>query len=148
LPANAQIISATLGIYMIPRSDVQNRHQMTTTVYSLIRPFNELQVNWFQAATGKRWGVPGVNDPTTDFRLWPSDEAQHYFWITREQQTPSWFTYTVTSMVQSWVDNPASNAGVIIKATYPHETWQYFCSSEYWSAQFRPRLQIIYYPRP
>ncbi len=148
LPANAQIISATLGVYMIPRADVQNRHQMTTTVYSLIRPFNEMQVTWFQAATGNRWGVPGVNDPYTDYRRWPSDEAQHYFWITREQQTPQWFTYTVTSMVQGWVDNPASNAGLIIKATYPHETWQYICSSEYWAAAYRPRLQIIYYPRP
>jgi len=145
LPAGAQIISATLGVYMIPRADVQNRHQMTTTVYSLVRPFNELQATWFLAAANKPWAVPGVNDPISDFHLWPSSEVEHYFWIPREEQTPQWFTYTVTSMVQGWVDDPASNAGMIIKGTYPHETWEPICSSDYWDPSLRPRLNIIYY---
>ncbi len=146
LPATARVVSATLGIYVIPDDRFERRQPFTSTVYALTRDWRVDQATWMQAGSGNPWGVPGAYDIYTDYRPWPADTIWFYESTPQSQFTARWFTYTVTSLVQSWIDNPDSNKGFIIKSHWPHEITYQMYSSNYWSTALRPRLQIIYYP--
>ena len=146
LPASARVVSATLGVYVIPDARPERRQPLTSTVYALTRSWSEMEANWMQASNGNAWGVPGAYDPGTDYAPWPSDEIWFYESTPQSEFTERWFTYTVMSLVQGWIDHPATNEGFVIKARWPHAITYPLRSSDYWHHAYRPRLQIIYYP--
>ncbi len=146
LPATARVVSATLGIYVVPDDRFERRQPFTSTVYALTRDWQVDKATWMQAGPNNPWGVPGAYDIYSDYRPWPSDTIWFYESTPQSQFTARWFTYTVTSLVQNWIENPASNKGFIIKSHWPHEITYQIYSSNYWSPALRPRLQIIYYP--
>ena len=61
----------------------------------------------------------------------------------------AWYDWTLSnSMVQSWVDTPADNAGVVFMADGGGYDRQDFRSHEYGTASLRPKLTITYTPEP
>ena len=58
----------------------------------------------------------------------------------------TWYTWTVTSLVQDWVDNPAGNLGMILIPG--SSTVRYHFTSAEGTAVLRPRLVIRYTERP
>lgn len=148
LPSSARVVSATLGVYVVPDSRLERRQPFVSTIYALKRPWVESQATWMQAANGNPWGVPGAYDADTDYAAWPYDEIWFYAGVPQPLFTARWFTYTVTSLVQNWIDNPGTNYGFIIKSHWPHEIWYQLMSSDYWTPALRPRLHIMYYPGP
>ena len=55
-------------------------------------------------------------------------------------------TWTITGMVQGWLNDPSSNEGVIINAdvTAPRDRFRFFASMEYPDVALRPFLEIRY----
>jgi len=148
LPSSARVVSATLGVYVIPDPSFTRRQPFTSTVYAALKPWTEMGATWMQAAPGLPWAVPGAYDPGGDYQPWPNDEIWFYYGTPQAEYTERWFTYTVTSLVQSWIENPASNHGFIVKGHWPHTIFYQIRSSDYWAPDFRPRLRIQYYPNP
>jgi len=61
---------------------------------------------------------------------------------------PGYKEWTVTDMVQSWVDNPKSNQGLLLSADSASVgAYRSFASSEHSSANWRPRLVVSYRPK-
>ncbi len=59
-------------------------------------------------------------------------------------------TWTLTSMVQDWLANPAANCGLLLNAdrTKGADRYRYFASTEHTNPDLRPYLQVTYYVPP
>jgi hypothetical protein len=97
---------AKLGLYSLDADPCTN---MVASSYQLLRPWDNSSATWITATQNITWNVPGANHTLTD-RL---GQATY----TETVRAPyTWYTWDVTSMVQNWVADPATNHGVIVKA--------------------------------
>ena len=57
-----------------------------------------------------------------------------------------WYSFTITSAVQCWVENGSSNYGVVIRQSSPSadDGLKLFASSEYAGPLLRPKLSVSY----
>jgi hypothetical protein len=136
IPDNAIILEATLGLF------VHNYGQRTVPIiaaaYPVIRIWEETEATWYKATDSDYWGLPGCNDTTTDRSPTPLDYETIF---DRDQ----WYSWTVTSAVQDWVQNSASNQGVLIQQTNQEVGGEYdIRHSEYPGMEVRPYLMVRY----
>jgi hypothetical protein len=139
LPANAHIVEATLSLWALSQS---NDNPAVVDLYQLNRAWTPSQVTWQLAAQGTAWGTPGANAV-------PSDR----YGLPHSQQVVGdvgiWQTWDVTSLVQSWLFDPATNRGVLLKAQAEAKVQWAFASAEYNDSGARPKLTIRYWtPSP
>lgn len=119
------INNATLSLYMnTPHSSESD----TQAIYKVIKVWDEKTITWnFQPESV----------PTDSSRTALSGEAN------------GWKDWDITSLVQTWVDNPTSNEGLMIKSaneeTVTTETERRFDSSDTYP-DHSPQLKIIYTP--
>jgi hypothetical protein len=107
----------------------------TAGVYRMLRSWVAGQTTWLSATSAEQWGFPGV---------WPSDcefiPLSERALATADQ----WYSFDVTSAVNDWLADPASNHGVLLRgATCGAVTYQ-FASSDDGTQDLRPRLLIVY----
>jgi hypothetical protein len=160
IPANARIVMAKLGLYSL---DAQPCTNMVASSYQLLRVWDAATATWMTATQGITWNIPGANNTVVDRLGEPT--------YTETVKAPyTWYTWDLTEMVQSWVANPSSNFGVIVKAwSYGQEVSQVendlndpavtlieqalangiggrrdFAASEYSVLQRRPVLYVTY----
>ncbi|MCD4826036.1 MAG: DNRLRE domain-containing protein [Phycisphaerae bacterium] len=96
----------------------------------------------YDATTPTDWaGSAGCSTSGTDYvadrlaQTWVLNTVQFYSWdITR------------TTMLQSWVDSPSDNAGLLISAGGSARSS--FYTSEHGTVSLRPMLEITYTPEP
>jgi hypothetical protein len=125
-PAVAQssgttITSAVLSVYQQYSPNLGEPTPATTVrVHRITAPWAELDVNWTNFA--------GAFDPTVITSL--------------QADSTGWHTATVTSLVQSWVDNPSQNYGLLLEqgATL----YNNYTSSEGAPATNLPKLDVCY----
>ena len=132
LPSNARITRAVLNLY----ASAANNNPITLQVYQLLRPWNVAEATWYKASSSGNWASAGAND-LADRALVPEGS----FSMTRGQ---SWSEFDITALVQTWVNQPASNWGVIVKGSGPTSTEYNFASSDHWSLSWRPKLTLEY----
>jgi hypothetical protein len=107
-------------------------------VYELRAPWVEAEVSWNEAAAGSPWEVPGAQGP--------QDRASEVLGLVSAAQSGS---YSVSlngagvAAVQRWVDDPASNHGLIIAATDVNDGVD-FVSRESAAVSERPKLTLTY----
>jgi peptidoglycan/xylan/chitin deacetylase (PgdA/CDA1 family) len=135
IPANAQIVKATLDLYTTYRGS----GTICFAAYNLKRSWSENAATWNVATTDVAWGQPGANDTTTD-------RADTYLPGFRIPLMPdsTWRTLNLTDIVKQWISNPTSNNGIILLASGPTGTQYGLASSEYGDILLRPRLTITY----
>jgi len=136
IPASAIVQEATLGLL------VHNYGQRTAPIivgaYPVIRTWKEMEATWYLATDTDYWGLPGCNDTDTDRSPTPLDHATIY---NRDQ----WYTWDVTSAAQGWVQDPASNNGVLLQQTNKEVGGEFdIRHSEYPGADVRPYLMVKY----
>lgn len=135
IPAWAAVTSARLEVYTFSET---NAGDSEVTLYPLVRRFIGNEVTWNSAHDDERWGVAGAYSPHTD----TSGVAAASTWLTR---TAQWFSFDVTSLVQQWVADPASNKGYIVRTTGGSNVEFGVASCRYaWDAPLRPKLIITY----
>jgi hypothetical protein len=119
-PASAQtgtvINSAVFSIYQ----EASPSPSVTVNVHRITAPWNEPDVTW--ASFGDAF------DPT----IIGSFDADG----------PGWHSVTVTSLVQSWVDNPTQNYGLLLEQGLTPYT--NYVSSEDDAVANRPKLDVCY----
>ncbi len=139
VPSGARVLSATLTLHVNSRTASS---AIGLTGYRVLQPWSESEATWQQAQEGVGWwGGPGCDGASrSSTPLWE---------VSVNELAKSSFDLDLTSVVQYWVDHPEDNHGVLLvgrqvgsRVTY------YFCSSEYTSPGYRPRLEIVYEGQP
>jgi hypothetical protein len=138
LPADAHIVEAELSLWTTGQS---NDNPATVGLYFLNRPWQVEQATWLQATSTQPWSVPGANATPDDRNAAPHS-------TTEVTETSHWYDWNVTAPVQDWVQNPAGNNGITLKAFAVPKVQYYFASSEYNNPTDRPKLTIRYWTPP
>jgi hypothetical protein len=135
IPAGAYVQRAVLQFYVDDRT---NMGTMTASVYPVLRQWKEMEATWERAAAGVKWQVAGCNG-ATDRDLNPAA------WMTLDG-SDMWFGLDITPLVQSWVNNPDANYGLVIKGSGTASVEYAISSREAENADKRPRLYVQYSP--
>jgi len=135
IPIGAQILDARLEMWAISRS---SDRLIDASVYQVLVPWDEGMATWAQASTGDSWASPGCNGAGTD----RASAAVATTTIT--DTVPGWCGWNVLGLVQGWVNNPASNYGMVVIAS--GASMHYTFTSAEGTPGLQPRLVVRYQP--
>lgn len=136
LPANVEIQAANLKL-----STDGPGPDMAANLYRLLRPWDEADANYNQAAAGQPWGTAGGQAGQD----WESQPISTLYLNAADGV----YTANVLAAVQGWVQNPASNHGLLLlPVSAGYNAARALRSSEHSIAGSRPVLEIIYRPIP
>lgn len=129
LNAAAVVEEARLALYA-----VQGKADAVSGAYALRRAWDPCLTTW-----NWPWQEPGA-DGAQDRDELPVSE-------TASPKTPGWVEYDVTELVQTWLRDPSTNVGVLLKSFEQRWPSQHvFFSSQHPATTSRPRLTIRYQP--
>jgi hypothetical protein len=106
-------------------------------IYELLRTWSGTEVSWNVARTGQNWATPGANGATDRGVLLGNVSGGAGTMQTVQLNGAG------RARVQAWINDPSSNAGVIIANTTNVEGID-FASSENATESFRPKLTVTY----
>jgi len=132
IPAGNRVQSVTLAVNALDRS------RSVYQVYAVKRDWAEDQVTWNSAAAGDPWEIPGVQGG--------SDRGSEVLGtITAPATGPVTVEFNAAgvALVQSWIDDPATNFGVVLQ-NYDNTDGLKFSSRESTTAAVRPQLTVTY----
>jgi len=115
IPGDARIITATLRMTTSNYDDHHPERALLVGSYLVRREWRADQVTWRSASSGVSWGTSGCEAVPGDRVGTPSDEV-----VVQEISTGTkwWeravYEWDVTSIVQSWVDDPAGTDGLVL----------------------------------
>jgi hypothetical protein len=134
----------TAQLWLVQRNDWQKNAYNTSTVeaFQVVRQWVPSQATWNKPTTAQEWAAPGAN-AASDRSMVPADTVILYPLDVSLSEPHMW---TITQMVQDWVNNPAQNNGVILIGN--GETQEFHLASSQYpgEAEPRPRLRIEYCP--
>jgi ferric-dicitrate binding protein FerR (iron transport regulator) len=134
IPEGSTVLSASITVTINRRSPHEYR------MYEGRRPWKEMECSWEFYAAGQRWEAAGA--------LGPGDRGSGVLGVIPAVHGKCTIDLTAAgiAVVQSWVDDPSSNHGVIVaEPDNPHGVA--FRSKEHgWSVHDRPVLTIKYVP--
>jgi len=133
IPQNAQIISAKLSLFAWSRRTL---YGMRISAFDVMRTWDVNVATWNRANSDELWGSPGCSEANSDRQEDPVSSKFVYF-------TNQFYEWDVTSLVQRWVTDPASNKGLLLIG-YDVNQEVRFRSSEWRAPQQRPKLTVIY----
>ncbi|NOZ05896.1 MAG: alpha/beta fold hydrolase [Chloroflexi bacterium] len=134
IPAGALIRAARLKLYTIYSHD---DNPLTLNAFPLLRDWSEADTTWNQVAVATPWTTPGASADGTDY-----DSSIHSATTVRATFEP--YTLNLRPVVKTWVADPASNHGVIIRGTAAPSAEYRVASAEYPDPQLRPELTVNY----
>jgi len=136
IPAGATITDAGLSVYALGWSGAGVT--ITFGPYAITRTTNLSQATWNQAQAGNSWAVAGCNSTATDRRASPEGSLT-------ATTTGKWYTFDLTTLVQSWMNGSTANNGVLLRTSEPYSTASYyFAAAEHGTLALRPQLVIEY----
>ncbi len=133
LPEDANVSTAFLGVYTV--EDLGGA-PFTMKLYRLLRPWEEMEATWPQAATGSPWqtvGAAGPNDraaeASAESALAPKDKS-------------SWFT--ITEDVRDYLSGEKENNGWLIVGEAGANVMAQIASSDNVNSDLLPELYFEY----
>jgi hypothetical protein len=117
IPQGSQILSADLSMTTSTLYNPDRPWPIEVGVYKVNRSWLATQATWNTARTGQPWAMAGCNSVPTDRDSTPASTT----WINEVSTgtAPSQrkiYTWDATSIVQSWVNNPAGRAGMVLQS--------------------------------
>jgi len=128
MPAGSKVSSISLDL------NVTNASTQTYQLYEIKRPWVERAATWQLYASGSSWEVAGAKGSL--------DRGAQVGAIT-PRSTGKQSSTISASVVQRWIDDPASNQGIIVANTTNTDAFD-FSSREAATATNRPQLQVTY----
>ncbi|CAL9574712.1 hypothetical protein SUDANB95_04869 [Actinosynnema sp. ALI-1.44] len=130
LPANARVVDADLTLWGF----FSNGSGATFDGHPLTKSFVETEATWNRASAATAWTAAGG-----DIGAY----ADHVLGITNDPNRHQWF---FPSVVQGWIDNPATNHGFQVKLRDEAGAAQrvLFLSDEAAEPALRPKLTVTY----
>lgn len=138
LPAAAQVVSASLEIYVIERSLATD---LVLQAYGMQRAWSESAATWDLATAAIRWTTPGANGPGHDRDYGPTA-------ATPINAIGRWYSVDVTQVLRRWQVNRQANYGLALKASAGSENANVeftMASAQFPVAAQRPKLTITYW---
>ncbi|TFH42441.1 MAG: DNRLRE domain-containing protein [Lysobacterales bacterium] len=132
LPSNAVVKAAQFGIYLGPKWDGSYHTDMA--IYRVLNAWQVNQATWQYRMSGVPWAQSGVQAAGEDY-------AEVVYAAQELRNAPQWYYYNVTDLVRTWVADPASNQGMLLKGRDGQGTFV-LSSSE--SSSNRPQLSVQY----
>lgn len=132
IPAGAVVESATIAI------DVSDSSVTPYNLYALLKDWVESQVTFNNYRTGLAWQSPGAAGATDRGALVGVLDTSNTTGIKTIELNAAGI-----ALVQSWIDNPATNNGVIIANDAATDGLE-MRTSEYGTLASRPKLTISY----
>jgi hypothetical protein len=108
-------------------------------VFAINRQWDERQATWMLAAQGSNWGTSGAQNIS-------SDRGNTQIGVLNTSGKGSatiTLSATGISLVQSWIENPAANFGIIIQ-NYTGSAVAHIASREAKTVAQRPKLSVTY----
>ena len=129
IPAGSKISSASVTL------NVTNSSTQTYQAFGLKQPWVESAATWTLYAAGQPWQIAGAKgsldrDAQAAGTIGPSTIGKQTFTLS-------------PALVQSWLDNPQSNNGIIITNTSNTDGFD-FSSREATTSSLRPELNVTY----
>jgi hypothetical protein len=120
--------------------DRTNINALYVGVYQMLRPWTAPEATWISATQRVAWAEPGAQGssdrlPTAEYALAIGTLNESY-------------TFTVSSLVQSWLAQPQQNFGVILQGSPGGAVEYKLSSSEAFRDDYRPRLTVHYSTLP
>ena len=128
IPAGSQVVGALFSVNITNTGNAYD-------VSRLNRSWEEGQVTWNRATSGTAWQSPGATGN--------SDRGARVGEMTSPTIT---FNAAGIEMVQDWIENPATNHGIIVHNPGGSTDGVDFDSREVGSVSSRPSLNILYLP--
>jgi len=129
LPAGWTVTSAKLKVYSHYASGLPTQ----ITAYKMSKAWDPTTATWLAANASTNWTGPGATG--TDDR---ASTAVASF----TADAPGWYTIDVTSAVQDWINDPASNFGLILVGSGDVSSRHDFRSSDWMVQSERPILEV------
>jgi hypothetical protein len=136
IPPGSVIQDARLELHAFDRGSAQ---ATTIEIYKVRVPWQESSVTWNQASTGSPWDESGCSGEGTDREA----SAAASTTIGVADPVPGWYTWDVTSLVQGWFANPATNYGMLLISKGLMVRYD-FQGSEAGAGDLRPKLVVEY----
>jgi len=135
IPQGSVVQSATIMLF------VTNTTSSEYELYEILRTWSEMESTWNQAANGQNWGQAGAQQIGTD----RANTVLGTFTSPNGGLTTLTLNAAGIALVQSWINNPSTNRGVIMQ-DYDNGTSDGvgFSSSEATTVANRPKLTITY----
>lgn len=137
LPANATVLDAGLGVHVTDRTNV---NALYVGAYRLLRPWTVTETTWISATQNSAWSQPGANGEADRLPV-PEDALAM-------DAAGAWYTFTMPSLVQAWIDHPQQNFGVTLQGSPGGAVEYRFESAETGRSDFAPRLVVLYTTQP
>jgi len=134
IPTRATVTQATLSLNVLSRS---NSGALTAALYRLNRAWLAGQATWQRATLNNYWQTAGANGV-------PSDRQGTAIATQLFASAPIGYSFDLTSLVQQWVSAPASNLGLVLKASGTTAVQYTLASNEHPTVSLRPRLVVTY----
>ena len=133
IPTGAVVTRAALQLYASGWGGLDT----TLGTYFILRTVTACEATWNQAQNGNLWGLAGCNNTTTDRRSTAESTVG-------TSGISKWYTFTLTSAVQSWVDGSLPNNGVLLRAPASELGDFLFAGADHNDPNLRPKLVITY----
>jgi hypothetical protein len=128
VPDGSKVDSASVTV------NVTNPSSQTYQIYDLERPWVESAATWLQYASGSAWEAAGAKGSL--------DRGSQVGSLSAPTTGKRTFTLS-PALVQRWLDNPASNQGIIL-ANATNTDGIDFSSRQYADSSLRPTLSMNY----
>lgn len=134
VPDGATILSAELVMH-------KDKYNFVYRIHPMLLAWDELKANWYQAAVGIYWTVPGANGAGSDYSyLWDDEFAS--------TATSTEIRFNITSRLQAWSDGELNNGWRILGVSGT-DRLRILRSSEYATDMSkRPSLTVRYITVP
>jgi hypothetical protein len=128
IPSENTVTSAVIQVYLALSS---NENSTTILVKRVTREWNESELTWGNRKDATPWFNPGADyDSTT------------YDSVVLTNQT-GYYNFTITTLVQEWIDGTYDNYGIILIAQSPQDNEiKEISSSDYGTSSQRPMIII------
>jgi PKD repeat protein len=144
LPRGSEIKSALLRLYMAEIEAGGGDADLEISVHKIINVDPVLDACTGQTYDGlNAWSGNSVRSDGVPMAQGDIQEAEDRVPVGSDSQFVTW---NITDMVQEWVDDPASNYGLLLNpvAGASSDTNRYFASSEYQDEAKRPVIEITF----
>ena len=136
LPENAVIDNAMLRLWVSSRT---NENYLTAKTFLLRRPWDERETTQNQAATGVPWQIAGAH----------GESDRHPLALSSAELPASGpVDWDITDAVQSWVQEPISNYGLILSGRSTGYVHYGFITREGFETDEHPQLVVQYHIPP
>jgi len=134
IPPNSHIVSAKLSLYAWSRRTL---YGMRVSVFGVERPWDVTAATWNNASALEAWAIPGCDAIGSDREGSAVDSRFVYF-------TNQFYEWDITALVQAWVNDTATNNGVLLIGRDVDQEVR-FRASEWRVPEQRPRLAVFYH---